>query len=617
MAFRQGLADRKAWEDWFAGTSGDYRNGALYWTGQRSTPHPGSCTTLGGDATAGCLAAKVRLDASDARRKREPEYRQGWNSHPTDDNSTTGQPQGTGQNNGEASIPGEQQAGGNTASHEIGHPRRGWLGVRIQQVTPEIAESVGLQEASGAIVAVVNDGGPADTAKIRDGDVILKFNGLDVKDVHALPRIVANSEMGKQVPVVLWRDGKEVTVLATLAEKPDDATVSPERTGGGKLDAPKPVELSGLGITIAPISPELRDKYHLDSGQNGVVITEVTINSSAAERGLKAGDVIVKVQQGEVTSPSDVQKQFDSEGNENRRSVLMLIQRQDGRQWVPLPLPGVFIGTQPNTTTTATAEDHPKVIQVTTWDGREIVVALVNMDGIMDDCEQKVGIIKPEGVQFSRSGNTLESIRFTDENGAQWSVPTNIGELSNAARSEANSFIKVGKTYYSHIQICGSGGFANLISLYDMSISISANSPPVASSPAPTNLGETLSATSPPPPRVVLTAQAPDADWSEKVNIAKDKMTKCLQKLPKPDDGIERHVERVIKSYIALCGQDFISVWRQGGPTEEESTAAAMVYAYEAVGCRYSNPTQADRETMPEGSRSISCSPQDRVGHPQ
>jgi hypothetical protein len=82
-AFQQGLADRGAWEDWLAATSGDFRNGATYWSAHRSLPRPSSCNTLGGDATAGCLAAQARLKASDARRKREPDYRQGWNSYPT------------------------------------------------------------------------------------------------------------------------------------------------------------------------------------------------------------------------------------------------------------------------------------------------------------------------------------------------------------------------------------------------------------------------------------------------------------------------------------------------------------------------------------------------------
>ena len=114
---------------------------------------------------------------------------------------------------------------------DFGHPRRGWLGVRIQQVTPDIAESLGLKDASGAMVAGVNDGGPADKAKIRNGDIILKFNNQDVKEMRSLPRIVADSEVGKSVPVVLWRDGKEVTVQATLAEKPDDVQVAAATTG--------------------------------------------------------------------------------------------------------------------------------------------------------------------------------------------------------------------------------------------------------------------------------------------------------------------------------------------------------------------------------------------------
>ena len=219
---------------------------------------------------------------------------------------------------------------------DFGHPRRGWLGVRIQQVTPDIAESLGLKDASGAMVAGVNDGGPADKAKIRNGDIILKFNNQDVKEMRSLPRIVADSEVGKSVPVVLWRDGKEVTLQATLAEKPDDVQVAAATTGD--KDVPKPTEISGLGLKLAPITPDTKDKFSLNADQKGVVITDVSPNSSAAERGLKAGDVIVEVQQGEVASPADVQKKVDTVKKENRKSVLLLIQRQDGLQWVPLSL---------------------------------------------------------------------------------------------------------------------------------------------------------------------------------------------------------------------------------------------------------------------------------------
>jgi serine protease Do len=223
---------------------------------------------------------------------------------------------------------------------DYGHPRRGWLGVRIQQVTPDIAESLGLHDASGAMVAGVNDGGPADQAKIRNGDIILKFNNQDVKEMHNLPRIVADSQVGQKVPVVLWRDGKEVTVQALVAEKPDDQQQLASATPSAKPDQQQPTEISGLGLKLAPIAQDTRDKFQLNADQKGVVITDVTPNSPAAERGLKPGDVIVEVQQEPVANPADVQTRVDSQRKQSRKSVLMLIQSQDGLRWVPLSLGG-------------------------------------------------------------------------------------------------------------------------------------------------------------------------------------------------------------------------------------------------------------------------------------
>jgi serine protease Do len=218
-----------------------------------------------------------------------------------------------------------------------GHPRRGWLGVRIQEVTPDIAESLGLKEAAGAMVAGVNKGGPADEANIRNGDIILKFNNQDVKDMHALPLIVADSAVGDSVPVVVWRNGKQVKLTAKLAEKPDDVQDA-ATTEKPKVDETKPTEISGLGMKLAPITPDLKDKYQLSAKQKGVVITDVSPDGKAADRGLKPGDVVVEVQQGEVSTPADVQKRIDAVRGENRKSVLLLIQRQDGLQWVPLSL---------------------------------------------------------------------------------------------------------------------------------------------------------------------------------------------------------------------------------------------------------------------------------------
>ncbi len=221
---------------------------------------------------------------------------------------------------------------------EFGHARRGWLGVRIQQVTPDIAESIGLKDTAGAMVAGVNEGGPADAAKIRNGDVILKFNGQDVKEMKSLPRIVAETVIGKDVPVLLWRDGKQVTVQASVGELPDEvqqvaATSTPSRPTSNPTS-----EISGLGARLAPITDDLRDKFKLSQDQKGVVVTDVAPDGNAAGRGLKPGDVIVEVQQEPVSNPSDVQERMDRYRKQSRKTVLMLIQSGDGLRWVPVPL---------------------------------------------------------------------------------------------------------------------------------------------------------------------------------------------------------------------------------------------------------------------------------------
>ncbi len=222
--------------------------------------------------------------------------------------------------------------------HDFGHARRGWLGVRIQQVTPDIAESLGLHDAGGAMVAGVNDGGPADKAKIHNGDIILKFNNQDVKEMRTLPRIVAETKIGQDVPVTVWRDGHEQTVQAQVGELPDDQQQVAAADAKGPAATAQPVEIAGLGLKLAPIDQATRDKYQLGDDQKGVVITDVAPNGAAGDRGVKPGDVIMEVQQQSVSSPADVQARVDGVRKQNRKSVLMLIQNQDGRRWVPLPL---------------------------------------------------------------------------------------------------------------------------------------------------------------------------------------------------------------------------------------------------------------------------------------
>ncbi|MBR0659952.1 DegQ family serine endoprotease [Roseomonas oryzicola] len=222
-----------------------------------------------------------------------------------------------------------------------GRVRRGWLGVNIQQVTDEIAEALRLPGgARGALVARAQDDGPAAKAGIRSGDVILRFNGADVREMRNLPRIVADNTVGAQVPVVIWRDGKEETVTVTLGELP---TEQAQAAGGGQPAQPepaRPVELTGLGLLVAPITDELRQRFSLRAEQRGVVIVEVAPNSPAAERELRPGDVIVEVQQERVTTPAEVQERIARLRQQNRGVALFAVEGQGGQRFVPLRLRG-------------------------------------------------------------------------------------------------------------------------------------------------------------------------------------------------------------------------------------------------------------------------------------
>ncbi len=221
---------------------------------------------------------------------------------------------------------------------EYGKARRGWLGVSIQQVTPDIAESLGLKDAGGALVGRVNEGGPADQAGIRGGDIILKFNSQDVKEMRTLPRIVAETPVGKAVPVLLWRDGKEATVQASVGELPEDVQQASAAPTAAPVKPDRTAVIAGLGAKLSPITDELRTQFKLGPDQKGVVVTDVDSDGPAATRGLKPGDVIVEVQQQPVTTPSAVAELMTRYQKQNRKTVLMLIQSGEGLRWVPVPL---------------------------------------------------------------------------------------------------------------------------------------------------------------------------------------------------------------------------------------------------------------------------------------
>ncbi|HUZ63190.1 MAG TPA: DegQ family serine endoprotease [Acetobacteraceae bacterium] len=223
---------------------------------------------------------------------------------------------------------------------QYGKARRGWLGVRIQSVTPDIAAALGLPHAEGALVAGVIDGGPAAGAKIASGDVILRFNNAPVQDMHSLPRMVAETAIGSTVPVEVWHKGKSVTLQIKLTQMPAEPTLAALATPPKPKPAPAPSlpEIAGLGLHLAPLSPALRDKYQVRADLNGVVVTAVKPGSPAAKNGVTAGDVIVEVQQFDVRTPQDVQARIKAVRQQKRPSVLMLVEGGAGTRWVPLPL---------------------------------------------------------------------------------------------------------------------------------------------------------------------------------------------------------------------------------------------------------------------------------------
>jgi serine protease Do len=220
-----------------------------------------------------------------------------------------------------------------------GRVARGWLGVRIQSVTPEIAESLGLPEGRGALVASVTPGGPAANARIEAGDVILDFDGKPVDRMRSLPRLVAETSIGKQAAVRLWRRGQEMTVRVAVGELPDDEQLA--ELGQPQTDAPAPsaeARIEPLGMTVHAIAPDLKTQFNLNDDARGVVITDVAGGSPAAEENIRAGDLIVEVGQEEVGSPPEVLARVNQAQQEGKKSILLLVDRQGDLRFVALRL---------------------------------------------------------------------------------------------------------------------------------------------------------------------------------------------------------------------------------------------------------------------------------------
>lgn len=206
---------------------------------------------------------------------------------------------------------------------EFGETRRGWLGVRIQDVTPDIAESMGIEQAAGALVTDVPDG-PSKDAGIQPGDVITMFNGQPVGDAGDLTRRVADAPVGEAVPVVILRDGGTQTVQVTLGRREEaEAQTLPASSD----TPPEPAEMNLLGLTLAPLDDALRDRLGLEAGAEGLIVMQVDPASEAYTKGLREGDLITEAGQARVTRLQDLQDRVEEAKAAGRKSILLLIRR--------------------------------------------------------------------------------------------------------------------------------------------------------------------------------------------------------------------------------------------------------------------------------------------------
>ena len=224
---------------------------------------------------------------------------------------------------------------------EYGRTRRGWLGVFIQEITPEIADSLGLESENGALVSSVHPEGPAQAGGVMAGDVVIKFDGKEISDMRSLPRIVAETAIGKEVKVEVLRNGKMKTLTITLGEleQAEQAGLFGESAKGNT----EPHSFASLGFTVAPLTDDSRKEFEVPDEANGtpingVIVTEVIDGSPAAERGLTPGDVIRRIGQQQVSTVSDLIDGVAEVRKSNKTSFLLLVRRGSRERFVAIPV---------------------------------------------------------------------------------------------------------------------------------------------------------------------------------------------------------------------------------------------------------------------------------------
>lgn len=223
-------------------------------------------------------------------------------------------------------VPTAQAMGVVSQLREFGETRRGWLGVRIQNVDEATAEALGLGQPRGALIAGIDEKGPAKPAGLEVGDVVVRFDGKDIKETRDLPRVVATTPVGKTVDVVVLRKGKEVTKSVTLGRLEDGEKIA----NADKGEPAKPEVTSALGLDLSSITDEVRRRFNIKDTVKGVVVTKIDPDSAAAEKPIRPGDVVVEVGQEVVSSPADVTKRVEALKKDGRKSALLLLSSPQG-----------------------------------------------------------------------------------------------------------------------------------------------------------------------------------------------------------------------------------------------------------------------------------------------
>lgn len=208
---------------------------------------------------------------------------------------------------------------------DYGKTIRGWLGVRIQAVTPDLAESLGLEKAYGALVASTIPNSPAEKAGILAGDIVLQFNKNEVTEMRKLPRLVADSKVNKEVEVIVWRDEKELALKVTIAEMKEEEMAKAENTGKKNLEEEGYIE--DLGIKVSTITEDIRLRQNIPDEVYGLLITGIDQNTDAERKGIRPGDIIQEVDRIPVRKIDDFKK-IISQVKSKRKGVLLLVNRQ-------------------------------------------------------------------------------------------------------------------------------------------------------------------------------------------------------------------------------------------------------------------------------------------------